>query len=87
MTTCELITAIDALPLQEKEALNFCLTQMVDAQREKQRNLLRDELKDRLTAVLADIQKDGFELQIENEDVPDWTLWMAPDDHIAIHLR
>lgn len=81
-----MLTNLALLKENELEALAKACQTRVEDKKKARREALRQELMENLQKAIGDILHNGFSLEIENVDNPNWVVQFLPDEicHIEI---
>lgn len=81
-----MINNLNLLNETELEALAGKCQARIESKKKARREALRQELMANLQKVIGDILHNGFSLEIENVDNPNWVVQFLPDEicHIEI---
>ena len=84
-----MINNLNLLNETELEALAGKCQARIESKKKARREALRQELMANLQKVIGDILHNGFSLEIENVDNPNWVVQFLPDEicHIEIEQR
>jgi len=82
----KMIRSLNLLNETELEVLAELCQKRVEEKKKARREALRQELMTNLQKAIGDILHNGFSLEIENVDNPNWVVQFLPDEiyHIEI---
>lgn len=83
----KMIRSLNLLDETELEALAELCQARVEAKKKARREALRQELMGNLRKTIDDILHNGFNLEIENLDNPNWIVQFLPDETPNIEIK